>query len=72
MSEKCEKRDPASGTSHCFCLSAPTQHLVPDHHDVMCCWCGEHRCRRFTREPVPGHGPKATSLVATPLEGRDD
>ncbi len=46
-------------TEHCWHKS-DEQHAVADHRDDICCNCGTHRCVRFDRQPIPGHGPWKT------------
>ena len=42
---------------HCLCMMATVQHLVMNHRDLACCWCGQDECENPVLVKVPGHGP---------------
>lgn len=60
--EQCDA-NPQLLAKHCFCQSARIQHAVPNHLDLMCCWCGQTKCIQMTERQKKGHGPYARETV---------
>lgn len=54
MPEACKGR----GWQPCCYHAADGQHMVAHHLDVICCFCGTHKC--VPLEDEPGHGANAS------------
>lgn len=61
--EECEKREGPRPKLHCFCWPSEMQHMVTNHRDLECCWCGKVKCFDLKEIAVEGHGPFRTASV---------
>lgn len=59
----CDKHEGVREKPHCWCVRATVQHGMPDHADMVCCWCGKAKCFSIVKKQVPGHGPHRVDRV---------